>query len=87
MYYNNHKMTPEEERLARASIAHLETHGLTLEQNWHINGEPSVDIADYLNGEIEDCFPADAADLTRIVLALIERQLPPYRDEEEPVSE
>jgi hypothetical protein len=80
-----YKMTAEEERLARGSIAYLKEHGVTMEWSWKVNGQPPEDVQDYLAREIDHCFPSSEASLAELVIGLIEIELPPS-DGEQPVS-
>ena len=80
-----HKMTAEEERLARRAIAYLKEHGVTMEWSWKLNGQPPEDVQDYLAREIDHCFPDNENYLAELVIGLIEMDLP-SSDGEEPVS-
>jgi len=63
-------------RTAEMAMSYLETHGLTIDQGWHLNGNPPPDVAEYLDGLIEGCFPTDEAELTQQVIEMISGDLP-----------
>lgn len=68
-------MNPEEERIAQEAISYLKTHGLTIDQGWHLNGKPPSDVAGYLDRVIEGCFPTDEDELTEQVIGMIRMDL------------
>jgi hypothetical protein len=80
-----YKMTAEEERLARRSIAYLKEHGLIMVWAWKLNGQPPEDVHDYLGKLLDYAFPPDEETLVDLIIGLIEVDLP-LAEGEEPVS-
>jgi hypothetical protein len=68
-------MNAEERRIAHVAIGYLRDHGLSIDQGWHLNGEPPQDVEEYLDGMIESCFPTDEDELTERVIDMIETDL------------
>jgi hypothetical protein len=68
-------MNAEEKRIAEEAINYLKTHGLTIDQGWHLNGTPPTDVAEYLDSIIESRFPTDENELTEQVAEMIETEL------------
>ena len=71
-----YKMTAEEERLARRSIAYLKEHGVTMEWSWKLNGQPPEDVQDYLGKLLDYAFPPDEETLVDLIIGLTEVDLP-----------
>lgn len=68
-------MNEEEKRIAQEAISYLKAHGLTIDDGWHINGDPPPDVATYLDCMIGNFFPVDEGELEEQVLAQIEAEL------------
>ena len=68
--------TAERWQIAQEAMSFLQTHGLTINRGWHLNGNPASDVREYLDGLIESCFPTDEAELTGQVIEMIEYDLP-----------
>jgi hypothetical protein len=68
-------MNAKEKRIAQEAINYLKTHGLTIDQGWHLNGKPPWEVQSYLDSMIESCFPVDEDELAEQVIDMIETEL------------
>ena len=68
-------MNTKERRIAEEAINYLKSHGLTIHQGWQLNGNLPQEVAQYLNGTIECCFPSDEDEVVDQVIEMIEMEL------------
>ena len=68
-------MSVNEKQTAQEAINYLKKHGLTIHQCYEINGEPPQDVAAYLSGRIDACFPSDEDEVAEQVIDMVEMEL------------